>query len=228
MLNKILIGALMMCASPAFAGLILDFDDAPTGPHVYRTFTESGYTIDGFSYDTPGEIHLDDTVGAYYQNDAIISGSKRFNALSLHIQGHPFDSWYEIHGPYDEEYFTYPNVLVQGIRDNSIVAEARFTAEVGDKNYFLSPEFTGLDRLMIVAARTKDPGLASYFDAIEANLESLYPGVGYTIRCGGPCSHFNLDSVTVSPVPVPGALVLMLSAVMGGGITRRLMKKKTA
>jgi hypothetical protein len=245
MFNKILVSVLMMCATPAF-GLMLNFDGVPgeESRHLEGAgvFTESGFTTEGFSYMTTGAIHLDDT--GPYRHNAIISGSKRFDALSLSLLGYEYSSWYEIFDPTTGEYlsgihpvwgfpmqvtehFVHPNVLVQGVRDSSIVAEARFSAAPGAANYTLSPDFNRLDSLIVTAASPDDPGLASFFLEAEASLALLYPGMVFQRDCDwSPCSHFEFDGLEVHATPLPGGLVLMLSAVIGGGITRRLMAKK--
>jgi hypothetical protein len=234
MLNKILLSIFMMCATPAF-GLMLNFDDVPDeGEYVQSggVFVESGFTIVGAWYNTAGAIHLDDS-GTSFEDKAVISGSKRFDALCLHILGIESSTWYEIEdpaivdGPYPIVRVDYPNVLVRGIRDSSIVAEARFAAD-SDINYTLSPEFTRLDSLIVSTIAPNDPALAAYFSAFESNLEALYPGSTYRMDCAYPCRHFDFDAIEVHPTPIPGAFVLILSALIGGGITRRLMAKQRA
>jgi hypothetical protein len=245
MLNKILFSIVMMCATPAF-GLMLNFDGVPGEENRHLegagVFAESGFTTEGFSYMTTGAIHLNDT--GPYRHNAIISGSKRFDALSLSLIGYEYSSWYYVIDPTTGEYlseidpvwgipredlahFVHPNVLVQGVRDSSIVAEARFSAAPGAANYTLSPDFNRLDSLIVTAASPDDPGLASFFLEAEASLALLYPGMVFQRDCDfSPCSQFDFDGLEVHPTPIPGGLVLMLSAVIGGGITRRLMARE--
>lgn len=228
MFNRILLGILMLCAAPAF-GLVLEFDDVPDEGEGWESggiFTESGFTISGMTYYRPSAIHLDDS-GTGFDDRAVITGSKRFDAVSLHIFGYENSGWYDIldpsiDGPYPNVTIVYPNVLVRGIRDSAIVAETRFTAN-SEINYTLSSDFSRLDSLIVYVRDPSDPALASYISAFESSLELLYPGIPFEQICDNPCSHFDLDSVEVNPTPIPGALVLMLSAVLGGGITRRFL-----
>lgn len=240
MLNRILIGFILLYTMPSF-GLVLDFDvTAPVpswpdnGGSADGVFMESGFSILGYGYLTPSSIHLDDASVGPWKSKATISSPKRFDALSVNILGYEPSLYYEILDPVTGNEVTilervaYPNVLVQGIRDSAIVAEARYV-DGEFPTYTLSSDFSRLDSLIIHSVHAEDPVLASYFSAFESNLESLYPGMtavmGY---CGNPCSHFDLDSVEVNPTPIPGALILMLSAVLGGGITRRFMSRKSA
>lgn len=227
MLKKILISGFMIFAVPAFA-VTLEFDDAQSGPGPFQdpgTFFESGFTVNGYYFDTPGMIHLDDT--GPFSDSIDITGPKRFHAFKLRIQGMQIPTWYMIDDAANTlEYIVYPNVLVQGVRDGSVVAETRFTANNGELRYNLSSEFRHLDSLIISARGPDDPALVNYFSAFEANLDALYPGLPYERGCNDPCSHFDVDSVEVTPTPIPGALVLMLSAALGGGVARRLISKR--
>jgi hypothetical protein len=254
MLNKILISVLMMCATPAF-GLILDFDDVRPEEYQYPGdegfFTESGFTIDGFSSPPPGgvgsagAIHMDDSGADRRNRETVVLGSKRFDALSMRIIAGDDRPWYTATDPTTGEYlyridpvtgyrredierFDYPNLLVQGVRDGAIVAETRFSVVTGASNYTLPSDFTRLDSLILKARTIEDPALAGFFQELEASLALRYPGMILENDCYYPCRHFDFDALEVHPTPLPGALVLMLSAILGGGITRRFMTRERA
>lgn len=196
------------------------------------TFKENGFTMEGWSYTNDGAIHLDDSPSEPWKDSVVISRGHRFDAQRLDIVGLGSLLYYEVLDPETSitidliDQVAYPNVLVQGIRDGSLVAETRFYADEFP-SYTLSSAFEQLDSLIVSAIDPFAPAVASYLLAFEANLASLYPGMTYRKDCFDyPCGHFDLDAVEVNPTPIPGALVLMLSAILGGGIARRFMNKE--
>lgn len=170
---------------------------------------------------TPGVGHMDDggtgcarsadfelfaLAGLLPDGTAFSFDRRRFDAAS--VQMRPFATAFCAPGRDEAEFFcgdAYENVRWEGFRDEVLVASHTF--------------FVG----------TGAPYLLSFGDLFRnlssLRLTALLPVEGG--RCDdSPCGHFEIDdlvltAVGLSPVPVPAALWLLLSALAGLGAMRR-------
>ena len=201
--------------SPA-ASATMTFDDLQS---IYRetTYTENGITVSGngfssmpFGSRSNESIHIDDA-GTDGPNRIVFSMDDPFDALSFDLSPIPksFGVCYEDQGCSTPSYF---DVLVKGFRGNSIAASLMFDSAtlLGKTNIVLGSLFGNLSSFSI---ETIYPDVAYY--------RSL-PGVTSAGFCA-PCSHFNIDNVSLAPVPLPPGLLLSLS---GFGLAALFLRKR--
>lgn len=186
----------------------LTFDHMPHGPGKFATVVrEKGVTIsadvfsDGPLYHiNPGTIHVDDSGTSNTAAVIFVTGGL-FSALSMNVIGLSVASFVDdgsglVPVPYD-------NVRVQGFRNGAEVAIAGYSTGLGGGafTFGFGEAFGAIDLLRISAV---------------TSAGQIWQGL--PIECGdAPCGHFEIDSVTLAPVPVPvPAAFPVLAAGLGG------------
>lgn len=199
---------LLLLMSTYSLAVTITFDDIENGFIGPNTYTEAGVTFTsgggglGYSGD-PGQIHLDD-FGTSFTQSVIITAGGRFTMESVDLAGEGPMLIYELVDPVDVTFVSglYPadGVLVQGIRNGSVVAENWLSLHEISA-YTFGAQYSNLDALEITAA-------VDYTGA-EIDLLQAYPGHELIqLDCGeaAPCSHFDIDNVTLTldaPTPPP-------------------------
>lgn len=169
-----------------------------------QTYSEDGITANAVGYgylgfeNGSGGLHFDDA-GTSAPSKVAFSMASNFDAVSFVLDPVGFD-FLVCSGLASCSAPTYLNVLVQGFRGSSLVSNMVFDmgASLDPYTVNLAGLFTNLSSLMIGV---------------------IYPDVAYFRSQAGvtsaglcaPCSHFNIDNVTLAPVPLPAGLPLFVS-----------------
>ena len=208
MLRFVLFAAFVGFSSAASA-VTLTFDGIPANTFV-STYEEAGVSVHAGSREIGGHgmtdsLHLDDS-GSPFARALIFSGPHRITVSSFDlIPNSPTEVCERIGNlncgkPYD-------NVVVQGVRDGSVIVDERFYMGDAKNTVALGSLFSDLDSFIIRAIRfTND-------DPIYYCIDS-------------PCSHFNIDNVAIdklpplAPVPLPATAFLIGGAFGLLGATR--------
>jgi hypothetical protein len=193
-------------ATMTFSNINLD----PTA----RTYSEDGIFASGngtLGIYAAGALHFDDG-GSSAPSKVSFTMASHFNAVSFLLDPVNFalnlcsSTLSSCTSP------TYANVLVQGYRDGALVSNLLFDMGASPDPYTvaLGNLFNNLSALVIGIPY---PNLALF--------EPLPAGSGI-VPCA-PCSHFNIDNVTLAPVPLPASLPLAASglAILGFLARRR-------
>lgn len=168
----------------------ITFNDLPTEAEFYDLGRPSVYVENNITATAPGVFASNHVAGAVHIDDSgtsfpwevSITTSNIFNALSFDIISAGFAE-----SPYQ-------NIMVQGFLRGSIAVSTAFTMHeiIGTSERFnLGAEYYGIDMLQI-SANFSNNGFCA------------------------PCGHFDLDAITISdtisPVPVPPSLLLLMLA----------------
>lgn len=167
------------------------------GPGTLQPYIEDGIsaTASGgtLGYMVPGSLHLDDS-GTPFANRVSFTMAGLFDFISLDLLG--LGSSYEIDGILS----AYDNVLFEGFRGGLQVATLLFSTGTINPETFvitnasLGGGFVGLDEFRIT------------------NLQPTL--IDDTHQCRDqPCGHVSVDNLTLSPVPVPAALPMLLGGI---------------
>lgn len=171
----------------------------PLGPGVY---IENGVTVSGDGdlgyYDTPGALHVDDS-GTAVSSNVTFAMTGPFVPVSFEIRG--LGSAFCgtdaecSSGPGQP----YGNLVVSAESGGSMTFEDRlYSGDLGVVSSYFFPVGLGLVDSMRISAVLPDGQCWNY-----------------------PCGHFNIDNVTLAPVPVPAAGLLLLGAIGGIGFVAR-------
>ncbi len=195
-----------LSASPADANVVT-FTGIPFESGAPLTWSEDGITAVGNgpfgelgSFQNPNSEHMDDG-GTPYPSSMTFSMMTPFNAASFDII--PVGNNYcpnNVCSPFD-------NVVVQGFLDALLVASDTFWMGNSPNTYVFSNAFTDLTSLKISIVFPPD------FDSCHFN---------------DPCTHMNIDNVALTPVPLPAALPLFASGLVGLGWLSRRRRKQAA
>lgn len=203
MKTSLLIAACALLAGPAGA-VTLTFDTVQQGglPGPV-SISEQGVTItadrysDGVVYfRTPGTIHVDDSGTSFTSNLEFRTGGI-FSALWFEAIG--LGQSAVVDDGIDWVPVAYDNIRVQGFLDGVRVGETFFSTglTINKTTYALGQDFAGIDLLRI--------------PAIGASGQMAG---GLPIQCfDAPCGHFDLDSLSLAPVPLPAALPLSAAGI---------------
>jgi hypothetical protein len=204
--------------SGAAAAATMTFNGLPTDEFTTNTWTEDGITAKATwgglgSHSRPDMAHIDDGGSSFASGISFVTGGL-FEATSFDI--HALTSSYC--SDWDTCGVPFDNVVVEGWRDGMKVAKEAFSmgADWSVSTYLFGSAFDLLDRLVIRAGWVPMGGPDSFC------MDS-------------PCAHFDIDNVTlqaatnpsVSAVPLPPAIVLMLSAI-GATFSVRLLRRAEA
>lgn len=138
-----------------------------------------------------------------------------FNAISFDLTPSLFDYVIRNTNTGAVTSATYANVRVAGFNSAGLAAELVFNmgTVLQQQTYVLGAAFANLTSLVIGFEYPK-------LGKVGRNLVA---------ECVAPCSRYRLDNVTLAPVPLPAALPLMLSALVGfAAIARRRRVAVTA
>lgn len=210
------VAALVTIGSQA-CGATMTFDKALSPEDYFATYS---YVENGIKMvaDRPldptflgGVLHMDDG-GTSASRHVTFTMGKRFRAVSFQVPWSSFNSFICNDETGECEQFTSNNLLIEGFRGGkSVISQWINTDDVAPNSFQFSRAFTGLTsiRLWLLGPQ-------------------LLNRPGYTSFCAdNPCSHFNLDNVTLSPVPVPAGLPLVGSAIaMLGFLGVRARKRR--
>lgn len=184
-------------ALPASAAT-MTFDQLNLNPVMATTYFEDGILASGngslrIEYGSGG-LHLDDA-GTSAPSKVSFTMASKFDALSFLLDPVGFNL-NACSGGNTCSSPTYLNVMVQGFRDGNLVSNAVFDmgASLDPYRIDLGGLFTNLSSLLIGVV---------YPDFAQFKPASVTP-------CA-PCSHFNIDNVTLAPVPLPAGLPLAVT-----------------
>ncbi|MGB3147622.1 MAG: hypothetical protein WBA91_07680 [Paracoccaceae bacterium] len=142
----------------------------------------------------PGLAHIDDA-GTSLTNAVNFTTGGLFDAISFDLISLGYD-FIGTPGGFPN------NIVVTGFLGGSSMTSATFLlSDVPGQaqSFLLGPAFMGIDLLRIALS---------------------YPATG--APCGAPCGHFDLDSVTLAPVPLPASLWILASGgLMLAGVRAR-------
>jgi hypothetical protein len=192
-------------ATMTFSGINLD--------PLARTYSEDGIFASGNGYlgvYAASALHFDDG-GTAAPSKVSFTMASHFNAVSFLLDPVNFDFRICTSAISSCAASTYVNVLVQGFRDGALVSNLMFNMGPSPDPYTvaLGSVFNDLSSLVIGILY---PSLAQ-FQPLPA---------GSRIDPCAPCSHFNIDNVTLAPVPLPASLPLAASGLaILGFLTRR-------
>lgn len=194
------LAAALSLAVPARAATIT-FDALPDEGAQLTSYTENGITATAGSgslawFTAPGAAHVDDS-GTGFTSDITFTTGGVFDAVSFTLTSLGY-SMLNAPAPVAD------NILVTGYAGGNLVAGANYTLSsvVGTvQNILLGPAFASIDALTI---------------------RLLYPR--RVTSCGAPCGDFDLNDVTLAPVPLPASGLLLGAAALaltGGAFRRR-------
>jgi hypothetical protein len=199
-------------AVPAFAAT-MTFTGLSLDP-LARTFSEDGILASGNGFlgieNGSGGLHLDDA-GTSAPSKVSFTMATNFNAVSFLLDPVGFD-FLVCSGRSSCSEPTYLNVLVQGFSGSTLVSDLTFDMGSSLDPYLVSlgSAFSNISSLLIGVIY---PDVASF---------RAMPGVTSAGPCA-PCSHFNIDNVTLAPVPLPAGLPL---AVTGLGLLAFVARRR--
>ena len=171
------------------------------------TYFEDGITVSGNGeLGVYGAGHVDAANSPAPSRLTFTTGA-RFNALSFDITPVGFD-YFICKGDAACVNRTYRNVSVSGYRGSDLVASLLFNMGELTSAYavLLGERFTNLTSLVIEAVMPEFPTRPRVFGDCEEN-----------------CSDFDIDDITLAPVPLPAGLPLAASAL---GILGLLARRK--
>ena len=186
-------------AAPVSAAT-MTFDSVNLDPTA-QTYSEDGIFASGngmLGLYTASRVHFDDG-GTAAPSTVTFSMDSLFDAVSFLLDPIRFNFYVRFEdGSYLEP--TYMNVLVQGYRGAALVTDLKFDMGSSPDPYKvkLGSTFSSLSSLVISILY---PELAAY---------RAMPGFRDAGFCD-PCSHFNIDNLKLSPVPLPAGLPLAAS-----------------
>lgn len=137
----------------------------------------------------PDAAHMDDS-GSSYARFIEFSMYRPFHAKSFDIFPVGWDVIYEKDGELVR--YDFDNVEITGYRNGEVVTQDRFNMLNVGSTYTFGSAFRSLDLLRI--------GFTPLFELPRDIL------VGS--QCS-PCTHFDIDNVTLAPVPLPATLGLL-------------------
>ena len=187
---------------------------------------EGSFTEDGINVTAQNDIP---NTGApspeVYRWSRTFAMQSRFNPVSFDINHNINLLLYVLYKPEDDTYvflsafdysdvnpdyidadpLPYDNLLVQGYRNNALVAEDTFYSDDLSTYFFDPKRFNDLDFLSITR-------LAPDYSVLDASVLLDYPGYFVEDRfCQDqPCSVFSIDNVALTPVPLPASLPLFI------------------
>lgn len=199
----------LLWTSSAYANL-MSFDGLPG--HSNSVWIEDGISAsvsggDLAYYAVPGQAHLDD-LGTPFGSRVGFTMSSRFNANSFDLRPIAFEYFLDIDGNVNP--IEYSNVSLFGLRGGLVVASDVFNMRGVDYLYNFSSAFSNLDELVVKI-------LSPYMGPVD-----LGAGIFGNYFCNAPCSHFDIDNVSLSAVPLPPAFPLFVAAL---GILALIRKK---
>jgi len=206
---RILAFILFMLPFTAFANVMtfvgLTGNSISTAP-----YSEDGILaeVDGYGglayHGHSGTAHMDDYGTTPFTDSIAFSMEGRFDAVSFdYIPG----SWgyYHVFEDGSIEGAKYLNAELVGERNGSTVATTLFQMNDVDTTYHFGSAFENLDSLTIslLSPLLGDDGEGGEYGSMA------------------PASHWSIDNVTLSAVPLPAALPLFGAALVGLGLLRR-------
>ena len=176
------------------------------GPFIEDGITAQGNIFGVGSFDTVDTAHMD-TGGAPFPSAITFTMDRAFHAVSFDIL--PLPSFLCSTASPTVCGLEHDNVVVQGFDDGGLVASDSFWMGDSANTYLFSSAFRNLTSLRI---------------------SIVLPPIDDTVFCAdNPCSHMNIDNVTLTAVPLPPAFLLLVSGIgvmvaaraAGKGIGRR-------
>ncbi|USG61470.1 VPLPA-CTERM sorting domain-containing protein [Sneathiella marina] len=187
-----------------FTDLGYEFGGTPTYVEDGITATTSGLALG--SHHNPGTAHMDDRATAF-ASEIVFTMAGRFDAYSFDffpILGGAGLYKCDI-GPSNCNTIEYQDVKLSGERDGIAVATTLFSSGDLPNTYELGSAFSNLDKFTI-----------SLLSAIEGEIGDKYFGC-----LSITCTHWDIDNVTLSAVPLPAALPLFGAGLLVLGLVRR-------
>ncbi|MEH6474466.1 MAG: VPLPA-CTERM sorting domain-containing protein [Sneathiella sp.] len=205
--------AFIICMLPFTASAsVMTFDGIPTSIGIGTPYVEDGITATpsgsiGY-HGSPDMAHMDDT-GTGFPEEITFSMAGAFDAVSFDYDPHRWAYYFYPQDTKIEEVLPYVNVALTGERNGSVIATTKFQMNDTDSTFLFSSAFENIDRLTIALLKPELLGSADngYYD------------------CSYPCSHWNIDNVTLSAVPLPASLPLFGAALIGFAALRRFKRR---
>jgi hypothetical protein len=199
----------LLANTVSFADLPSDYGFLP--PDSF--YTEDGITVHGginFPHGHPETVHMDDVGASLVSGGDIVTvtAGGGFNPVSFDILPYTYSSHGYIHndesGSYQLIRLSFDNILVQGFQNEILIAEDTFNV-YDFSTYSFDSNFTDLDALKIEVLFPSET-------FIKNLMEEDYPGYEFDWATCDPCTHFDIDNITLTPVPLPATLPLFASA----------------
>lgn len=203
----------ILCMLPfAVSANVMTFVDLPVVDGSITPYSEDGILAEprgGYlgASGSPQVAHMD-TDGTGFANSIDFSMAERFNAISFDYDPLGWGNIFYLGDGSDPFVVPYLNVELVGERDGSVVATSIFQMNDEDTLYQFGTAFENIEKLTI----------SLLFPSREVVGDGNY-------ECFDPCSHWNIDNVTLSAVPLPVALPLSGAALIGLGLFRKYKKK---
>lgn len=201
MILRAIIFPILLFASTNIQANTMDFTGLNGGIHTYyTTYSENGITAEGQGFFSPfaasmpdDSIHLD-ARGTAYPTSVSFSMDRPFDAISFDYLAFPnmYRECVDTGQSKSCRTIGYQNMEVTGLRSGVEVASLLLETNEFDTTQLLDSTFKNLDSLRI-----------SLLSPFLGQVGNAYPI--YTYQCD-ECSHLNLDSITLTPVPLPAAL----------------------
>lgn len=186
------------CANAA----VMTFDN-PLLLSYATSYSEDGIHADGGGgrigpFFLPGTAHMDDAASGY-ASVIRFTMDREFNAVSFDIFPTGFNYLVCTDGGAVCSAASYANIQVSGFSNGSLVAQSVF--EMFGGRFTLDSAFQNIDSFVIGVRNP--PFTGTLPDGSEAFCWDY------------PCSHFDIDNVTLAPVPLPSGGLLLVSALGG-------------
>ena len=154
---------------------------------ITATGSDPGGDFGFFGYfDTPDTAHMDDG-GSVFPQSIVFTMDHTFDAVSFDIL--PSDNFF---CSADGVCVPFDNISLIGVSNGVAVAEDSLYMGTEPSTYLFGAGFSNLDSLIIAL---------------------LLPDSSLDTMCrNSPCTHLNIDNIALSPIPLPPALILFMSA----------------
>lgn len=204
-------GLLISLTAPVASAATMTFDYIDRDAYL-DFYEEDGITAVGdgaFGEYAVNVQHMDD-MGTAAPSEIRFSMRRTFDALGFDLLPVAFD--YTLCNMDTDECTkpTWQNVRIEGYRAETMVASLSLDMSLLDTaRITFGPQFRRIDTLLI-----------------GFNIPPLWDELGEPMfaDCGYPCSHFEIDNVTLAPVPLPAAGGL---AALGVGLLGVLARRRT-
>ena len=179
---------------------------------VFAAATADAGLFDLGFFDAPGAVHLDDG-GTSFARQITFTMNRRFNAIAFDLIPTNFNYLIcdseELEGCVTE---TFDNVMLQGFRNGILVGLSIFDMSLNSGHLSFGSLLRNLDSLVI--------GFA------PLPFDGTLPDGRFAVCIESPCSHFNIDNITLAAVPLPAPGLLLVAVLTIGGLGALSRRRK--